>query len=73
MDGPRGYQIKWDKDKIPMISLTNGILKNATNGLIYKTEIRSHIQKANLWLPKGKGRVEGYIRIWGLTYMHCCI
>ena len=28
--------------------------KNETNELIYKTEIDSQTQKANLWLPKGK-------------------
>ena len=28
--------------------------KNDTKELIYKTEIDSQTQKANLWLPKGK-------------------
>ena len=28
--------------------------KYGTNELIYKTEIDSQIQKAKLWLPKGK-------------------
>ena len=30
-------------------------LKYDTNKLIYKTETDSQTQKANLWLPKGKG------------------
>ena len=30
-------------------------LKNNTNGFIYKTGTDSQTQKANLWLPKGKG------------------
>ena len=40
MDGSRDDHTKWsksDKDK-HMISLIYGILKNDTNGLIYKTE-----------------------------------
>ena len=44
-----------EKDKYQMISLICGILKkNDTKELIYKTEIDSQTQKANLWLPKGK-------------------
>ena len=31
-------------------------LKDNTNGLTYKIETDSHIQKTNLWLQKGKGR-----------------
>ena len=27
--------------------------KNAGNELIYKTEIKSQMQRANLWLPRG--------------------
>ena len=38
-----------------MMSLTDGILKNDTNELIYKTEIDSQTQKTNLWLLKGEG------------------
>ena len=34
-------------------------LKNDTNELIYKTETDSQTQKANVWLPKGKGGGEG--------------
>ena len=30
--------------------------KNDTNELIYKTEIDSHTQKTNLWLPKWERR-----------------
>ena len=37
-----------------MISLTDGILKNDTNELIYKTEIDLQISKTILRLPKGK-------------------
>ena len=42
------------KDKYCVISLTDRILKNGTNKLIYKTGIDSQTQKANLWFPKGK-------------------
>ena len=31
-------------------------LKYHTSELIYKTERNSQTQKANLWLPKGKGQ-----------------
>ena len=27
--------------------------------------------KINIWLPKGKGRGEGWIKGLGLTYAHC--
>ena len=57
MDGPRTYHTKWsnpENHKYHMISLTCGISKHETNGLIYKTETGS--QKTNLQLPKGKGR-----------------
>ena len=30
-------------------------LKNDTTEIIYKTEVDSQTEKANLWLPKGKG------------------
>ena len=39
-----------------MISLTCEISKNGINELIYKTEIESWMQKANLGLPEDKGR-----------------
>ena len=41
LNEPRDCHTKWsksDKDKYYMISLIYGILKNDTNGLIYKTE-----------------------------------
>ena len=31
------------KDKCQMLSLIHGILKNATNALIYKTEVESQL------------------------------
>ena len=40
--------------KYRMISLICGIFKNGTNELIYKTEIKSQMQKTNLWLPRLK-------------------
>ena len=42
-----------------MTSLIFGILKNDTNELIYKTEIDSWTQKANIWLPKEKRMMGG--------------
>ena len=39
-------------------------LKNATNGLIYKTEIGSQMEKTNLQLPKGV-KVEGAYKLGG--------
>ena len=47
-----------------MISLICGILNNDTNELIDKTEIDSHTQKINLWLPKGKEGRKDKFRIW---------
>ena len=52
-----------DKDK-DMLSLTCGVLKNDTNELIYKTEIDSQTQKANLWLPKGKSGGRNKLGVW---------
>ena len=44
-----------EKDKYHMISLTCGVQKKVTNELIYKTNIDSQSQKANLWpLQEGK-------------------
>ena len=37
------------------MNLQNG--NNHINELIYKTKIYSQIQKTNLWLPKGKGKL----------------
>ena len=34
--------------------------KSDTNARIYNTEIDSQTQKTDLWLPKNKGREEGY-------------
>ena len=54
-DGPRDDHSKWsksEKDKYDITYMWN-LIKNNTNGLIYKTEIDSHILKANLWLLKG--------------------
>ena len=48
-----------EKDKYHMISLISGILKNDTNGLIYKTETDSQTSKTNLRLPKGRDGGEG--------------
>ena len=50
-----------EKDNI--MSLICRILKNDTNELTYKTEIDSQTWKTNLWLPNGKGSMEGYIGI----------
>ena len=30
-------------------------LKNCTNGLMYKVETDSQIEKTNVWFPKGTG------------------
>ena len=38
-----------------MISLICGIFKNYANEHIYKAEIDSQTQRANLWLPRRKG------------------
>ena len=48
-------QIKSEKDKY-ITYMWN--LKYSTNESIYKTETDSQTQKRNLYLPKGKGRVE---------------
>ena len=47
-------EVKSEKNKYHMISLTCGILKNDTNELIYKTKTDSQTSKTNLWLPKWK-------------------
>ena len=59
MDRPRDYHIKQSKSErerqIPYdITYIWNLIKNDTNGLIYKTETDSQISKSNLWLPKGK-------------------
>ena len=42
------------KDKYYNIMYMWNLKKNGTNELIYKTEIESQMQKANLQLPRGK-------------------
>ena len=42
-------------------------LKYDTNKPIYETETDSQTQRRNLWLPKGKGLVEGWIGSLGLA------
>ena len=44
-----------EKYKYHMILLICGILKNGTNELIYKIEIKSQMLKTNLQLPREKG------------------
>ena len=39
------------------MSNTSPHRKKETNELIYKTEVESHIQKTNVWLPEEKGVV----------------
>ena len=53
-----------EKDKYHMISLMCGIQKYNTNKLIYKTEIDSQTQKANLQLPKEKGVGRDKLGVW---------
>ena len=58
MHGPGDYHTKGsksEKDKLHMISLIHGTLKNATNEATFQTETDSQAYKTNLWLPKGKG------------------
>ena len=43
-----------------MISLICGILKNNTAELTYETEMDSKIQKTNIWLPKGRNKLEAW-------------
>ena len=38
--------------------------KNDTNGLIYKTEIDSQIEKTSLWLPKEKAAGSQKLGVW---------
>ena len=47
-----------EKVKYHMISLICGIQNHGTNESIYKTEIQSQIQRANLWTPKGQEQGE---------------
>ena len=44
-----------EKDKYHMVSLICEIQKKGTNELIYKTQVRSQMQKTNLQLPGDKG------------------
>ena len=54
IDGPQGHHTKWSKsERERQILLWN--LASNTNESIYKTETDSHTQKANSWLPKGRG------------------
>lgn len=43
------------KEKYHIISLTYGIYKTGTDKSLYKLEIKSHMLKTNLRLPRGKG------------------
>ena len=68
MDGPRDYHTMWsksDRERQTLYNITSmWNLVNDTNKLLYKTETDSQIQKADLWLPKGK---EGEEDAGGMT------
>ena len=57
MDGPRDYHTKWNESEsgrqIPYDITYMWNLKYDTNELNYKTEIDSHTERTDLWLPKG--------------------
>ena len=59
MDGPIDYHTKWSKserERQILYDITyTWNLKYDTDELNQETETDSQIQKANLWLPKGKG------------------
>ena len=64
MSGPRDYHTKWSKAERERqisydITYMWNLKKNDINEFIYKTEIDPQTQKANIWLPKGKG--------WGIN------
>ena len=63
MDGPGDYHTKWSKSdryhKYHMISLISRILKNDTNGFIYKTETDSVLEEELMVSKVG--------RLWGGT------
>ena len=40
------------------------IKKNGRENLIYKAEIETQMQRANLWIPVGKGRGWEELRDW---------
>ena len=44
-----------EKEKYHVISLTYGIYKTGMDKSLYKLEIKSHMFKTNLRLPRGKG------------------
>ena len=67
MDGPRDYQVSEVSQTERQTSY--GItymwnFKNDTNELDYKAEIDLLIQKAKLWLPKGKGAGRDKLGVW---------
>ena len=52
-----------EKDKYHMISLICGILKKATNELVYKTEIESDVEN-KLMVTKGEKRKRDKLGDW---------
>ena len=48
-------------------------LKYDTNELIYETETDSQTQKTDLWLPRGRAVLEGWIGSLGLADANCYI
>ena len=59
MDGPRDYHTKWIKSErerqIPYDITYMWNLKYDTNELIYETETDAQTERADLWLPRGRG------------------
>ena len=43
------------KNKYHIISLICGIQKNGTDELICKAEIKTQMQRTNVWIPRGEG------------------
>ena len=57
-----------------MISFICGVLKIATNELIYQAEIDSQTQKTNLWLPNGQRGQRGINKEFGINrYIPLCV
>ena len=48
-------------------------LKYDTNEIIYETEMDSHTQRTDVWLPRGKGVEEEWNGSLGLAGANYCI
>ena len=59
-----GVTLKTKKEKF-LYNEKMGTLKYGTNEPIYKTEKDTQTQRTDVWLPRGKGREQDGLGVWG--------